>query len=524
MKFTHTVSNCITRLFIVLAVVAGFVFAGVTPKAFGQTTSVSEFPYNAIVRAVYGDNDLGTSGDSTYVSFIQSTNANYVAITIEWFMPTASSTTIAADPTNSATDAQIIAAIQQYHSLGINVVLKPHVDVAGYGTWRGEITPSSVSAWFTAYQAYITHYAQLATTYSVDGLSIGTELKTMSVAANLSYWQTLITAVRADYSGPIMYGANASGCGDEYSTVSFWSLVDIIGVDGYFGLTDLDDPTVAQLESGWTDSTSTITGAGCNAVAALQNLHSQYSKPVVFTEVGYESSKGTNQEPYAQISNGYDPTEQEDCYTAFFDVWSPNASWMEGVFWWDLQLPVPGASDQSWVMYGKPAGTVVIPQWFGSASPGFKVNPSAASLTIAQNGSATDTITIQDEGGFTGSVTLAISGLPSGVTASFGTNPTTGSSVLTLKASSTATGGAATVTITGTSGSMTATTAIIVDVTTSACNIGYTISDQWQGGFGAAITINKIRRASLTSWTLAWPFANGQTITSRSEEHRVGKE
>jgi hypothetical protein len=35
MKFTHTVSNCITRLFIVLAVVAGFVFAGVTPKAFG---------------------------------------------------------------------------------------------------------------------------------------------------------------------------------------------------------------------------------------------------------------------------------------------------------------------------------------------------------------------------------------------------------------------------------------------------------------------------------------------------------
>ncbi|MGA2220106.1 MAG: hypothetical protein ABSG51_18620, partial [Terracidiphilus sp.] len=271
MKLTRTVSNRITRLLIVLVVVAVFALSGVAPKAFGQTTSVSEFPYNAIVRAVYSNDDLGTTGDSNYISFIQSTNANYVAITIEWFMPTASSTTIAADPNNSATDAQIIAAIQQYHNLGIKVVLKPHVDVAGYSIWRGEITPTSVSAWFTSYQAYITHYAQLATTYGVDGLSIGTELKTMSVAANLAYWQTLIAAVRTDYSGPIMYGANASGCGDEYSTVSFWSLVDIIGVDGYFGLTDLDDPTVAQLESAWTDSTSTITGAGCNAVAALKN-------------------------------------------------------------------------------------------------------------------------------------------------------------------------------------------------------------------------------------------------------------
>jgi hypothetical protein len=514
MKLTHAVSNCIARLFVAPTVMAWIALAGFTPSAFAQTTSVSEFPYNGIVRAVYGDNDLGTSGDSTYVSFIQSTNANYVAITIEWFMPTASSTTIAADPTNSATDAQLIAAIQQYHNLGIKVVLKPHVDVAGYGTWRGEITPSPVSAWFTSYQAYITHYAQLASTYNVEGLSIGTELKTMSVAANLSYWQTLISAVRADYSGPIMYGANSSGCGDEYSTVSFWSLVDIIGVDGYFGLTGQDDPTVAQIESGWTDSTSTITGVGCNAVAALQNLHSQYNKPVVFTEVGYESSMGTNEEPYAQISNGYDPTEQEDCYTAFFDVWSPNSSWMEGVFWWDLQLPVPGASDQSWVMYGKPAGTVVLPQWFGSASPGFKVNSSAPSLTIAQNGTAKDTISIQDEGGFTGSVTLAVSGLPTGVTASIGTNPTTGSSVITFTASGTATGGATTVTVTGTSGTMTATTAITVDVTTSACNIGYAITNQWQGGFGATITINNTGTTALTSWTLAWPFANGQTITS----------
>lgn len=461
MKLTNSVSTYIARYCFVLSILAGPILGGITPKAFGQTG----FTYDGIVRAVFSDSDLGTSGDSTYVSFVQSTHASYVAITIEWFVQSNTGTTIAASSTGSATDAQIVAAIQQYHNLGIKVVLKPQVDIVGFPSWRGELAPSSISAWFASYQAYITHYAQLAKANNVDALSIGTELKSLSVSANLSSWETLISAVRADYSGPIMYGANATGAGDEYSTVSFWSLVDIIGVDGYFGLTDLDNPSVAQLESAWTDSTSTITGAGFNAVAALKNLNSQFGKPVVFTELGYESSTGTNQEPFAEISNGYDPTEQENCYTAFFDVFSAQSSWMKGIFWWDLQLPVPGADDQSWVMYGKPAGTVVLPQWFGgTSSPTFALTPSASSLSVTQGSSATDTITVSDEGGFTGSVVFTATGLPSGVTASFSPTSSANSSVLTLTAGSTATTGSATVTIKGTSGSTTASTTIALTV------------------------------------------------------------
>jgi hypothetical protein len=105
--------------------------------------------------------------------------------------------------------------------------------------------------------------------------------------------------------------------------------------------------------------------------------------------------------------------------------------------------------------------------------------------------------------------------LPSGVTAAWGTNPTTGSSVLTLTASSSATTGTSTVTITGTSGSTTATTTIALTVGTSGfgCHIVYTISSQWSGGFGAAITIENTGTTAISSWTLTWTFANGQTIT-----------
>jgi hypothetical protein len=89
--------------------------------------------------------------------------------------------------------------------------------------------------------------------------------------------------------------------------------------------------------------------------------------------------------------------------------------------------------------------------------------------------------------------------------------------VLTLTASSTATVGTATVTITGTSGSLTATTQVALTVSAAssgfACHIGYSISSQWQGGFGAAITINNTGTKAISSWTLTWTFANGQTIT-----------
>jgi subtilase family serine protease len=103
----------------------------------------------------------------------------------------------------------------------------------------------------------------------------------------------------------------------------------------------------------------------------------------------------------------------------------------------------------------------------GSATPSFTLSASPSSLTVTQGSSGTSTISVTDVGGFSGSVTLAASGLPSGVTATFGTNPTTGTSVLTLTASATATTGTSTVTITGTSGSLTATTSISLTVSST---------------------------------------------------------
>jgi len=87
-----------------------------------------------------------------------------------------------------------------------------------------------------------------------------------------------------------------------------------------------------------------------------------------------------------------------------------------------------------------------------TGTPSFTLSRSASSLSLTQGSNATDTVSVTQENGFTGSVTFTASGLPSGVTASFSPTSSTSSSVLTLTASSTATTGSSTVTITGTSG------------------------------------------------------------------------
>lgn len=137
----------------------------------------------------------------------------------------------------------------------------------------------------------------------------------------------------------------------------------------------------------------------------------------------------------------------------------------------------------------------------------FTLAASPNALTIAKGGAGgTSTITVTPVNGFSGNVTLAASGLPTGVTAVFSPNPTTSTSTLTLSASSTAKVGKATVTITGTSGTLKATTTVALTVdalgnftlTASPKTLtvaqgssgGVTVTVVPTGGFDQQVTLN----------------------------------
>jgi hypothetical protein len=99
----------------------------------------------------------------------------------------------------------------------------------------------------------------------------------------------------------------------------------------------------------------------------------------------------------------------------------------------------------------------------------FSISASPTSLSMSRSGSATTTITISSIGGFTGTVSLSTSTLPSGVTATFNPASVTGgsgTSTLTFTGSGPGTQtGTFTITITGTSGSLTHTTTVTLRIT-----------------------------------------------------------
>ncbi len=104
----------------------------------------------------------------------------------------------------------------------------------------------------------------------------------------------------------------------------------------------------------------------------------------------------------------------------------------------------------------------------GQVSPSYSLSAAPGNVSVKQGASTTSTITVTPVYGFSGSVTLSASGLPSGVTAAFNPATTSSTSVVTFSASSSApAGGPATITITGISGNLTQTTSIGVTVTTA---------------------------------------------------------
>jgi hypothetical protein len=130
---------------------------------------------------------------------------------------------------------------------------------------------------------------------------------------------------------------------------------------------------------------------------------------------------------------------------------------------------------------------------------------------------------VTGQNGFTGSVTLAASGLPSGVAATFATNPTNGSSMLTLTPSSSAPVGSATITVKGTSASLTASTTIALTVNCTPTTItpyisingGATWTEESRAKASSTSTVVDLGPQPSSGGSWSWTGPNKYTSTLR---------
>ena len=250
---------------------------------------------------------------------------------------------------------------QEADSLGIKIILKPHIWLGGYraeGQSRNEIGYSEENewrAWEVDYTTFLMHYAHLAEAIGAEILVIGTELA-RSAHERPQYWRSLIENIRSVYQGKLTYAAN---WWEEYEQIEFWDMLDYVGVQAYFELSDEPDPTSRMLAEGWDVHKK-----------ALSTLSERLKRPILFTEIGYRNVADAAAKPWRWPSRDEigqvapDNDLQAQLYTAFFnEVW--NESWFSGAILWKWhgdrerrRTAVLGFTPQ-----GKPAEDI-IRQWF----------------------------------------------------------------------------------------------------------------------------------------------------------------
>ena len=243
------------------------------------------------------------------------------------------------------------------HAMGFKVFLKPHIWIhsPAVGKWRSDIFPTSEAnwdIWKKEYRDFILLYAKIAQESDVELFCIGTELSRLSVEKP-EFWVTLIKDIRKIYSGKLTYAANWM---NEFEKITFWNDLDYIGVQAYFPLTKNKYPSVEQISEGWKKH-----------LLPLEEIHENYNKKILFTEMGYKSTADSAIKPWEWIENYTDHKDlvsyetQANCYQAFFnEVW--NKEWFEGVHIWQLRSDYMGAtnrSDLDFTPQGKPAEVVI---------------------------------------------------------------------------------------------------------------------------------------------------------------------
>lgn len=252
----------------------------------------------------------------------------------------------------SPSDAVLMDTIKKAKALGLRVLLFPIVlpYKPGPDDWRGSYRPARRSAFFENYGQFILRHADMAEALGVDAFSIGSELISLEGRKDephsehdTKWWRKIVRSVRARFGGRITYSANW----DHYQYLGIIDELDFVGLTAYYSLTKDPNASVDDMVEAWK-----------HILKGLEEFSNEVKRPMVFTEVGYFSLKGTNTDPWNyKMNEPVDLEVQKRCYEAFVKVFSkPNC--FAGAYFYDW-YDEGGRNDKSYTPRGKPAAEVM---------------------------------------------------------------------------------------------------------------------------------------------------------------------
>ncbi|MEM1025579.1 MAG: hypothetical protein AAGD10_16055 [Myxococcota bacterium] len=283
------------------------------------------------------------------VDEVASLGATHVSIVWVWWSEDVHDHRIRRKRGWSASWRQVERTIRQARARSLHVTAFPIVRLTtpDPDQWRGRIRPLDEDAWWASYEDYIVESARRARASGAQRLSVGSEL--LSRESMRPRWRRLIDRVRS-YAPELelLYSANW----DHFRPVSFWDMVDVVGLTGYWELTRDAAASEEALVQAWGPIR-----------ADVEAWAKELGRSFVITELGYPSIDGAAVYPWNDTREGsVDLEEQARAFRAFIRAWA-QAPELQGIFIWNW-FGFGGPSDRDYTPRGKPSAEV-IRRWYG---------------------------------------------------------------------------------------------------------------------------------------------------------------
>lgn len=235
-----------------------------------------------------------------------------------------------------------------------------HLVVHPEDSWAYRHAEADWAAWWRSYRRYVLHHAFLARAAmgGVDLFAVGVELE--RTVGREEDWRRLVEAVRRFDPGPLTYAAN---WGQGVHEVGFWEVLDAVGVDAYWPLSD--DPAAAD---------AALARGAAEVADRLAELAGRTGKPVILTEVGFPARRAAWLRPHEE-GGELSPEDQARAYGALLAALQ-GRPWLRGVFAWKVHTAdrPSRAGRADFAFLGRPAEAVVA-EYFRRADGGPQTEP-----------------------------------------------------------------------------------------------------------------------------------------------------
>ena len=246
------------------------------------------------------------------------------------------------DKTDAPTNEALALGLDAIKGEGVQAIIQPYLEPAD--DYPGAYVPSDTGDFFDAYRERVEAWADMAREHGAEVFVVGTMLSQLDGAEYTEQWTALLNDARTRCGCLVTYSAEDV---DSAERIEFWDAADAIGVNPLAALTDEPTNDVEVLKRAWDP-----------LKRRMQALNTRWSKPVVITDLGYQSREDQASESAYEAQGEPSEEAQAALYEAAFRAFQ-GTPWFIGIGWYELNGDGAQPEEGDYSFAGKQAEAVL---------------------------------------------------------------------------------------------------------------------------------------------------------------------